>query len=92
MISLYTLRMALIRYKSGQAISVSPQKGGRLWRLWKGEVETSNAEEVAEVANIKAIYLNRENAPESYIIAREHVWNPPSNQQPNLWQQRKDFA
>jgi hypothetical protein len=83
--------MALIRYKTGRSVGVSASRGARLWRLWKEELEPAGPEEAAEVSTISAIYLNRENAPESYIIAREHIWDDSINRQPDLFHQRKDL-
>lgn len=58
--------MAFIRLKSRQAKFVSPEQGAIIWRVYNGEIKGTKAQREF-CKHIDRIYLNRSNAPASYI-------------------------
>jgi hypothetical protein len=58
--------MAFIRLKSRQAKFVSPEQGAIIWRVFNGEIKGTKKQREF-VKHIERIYLNRNNAPDSYI-------------------------
>lgn len=60
--------MAFVRLKNNQNKTVSAEQGLLIWRIMNGEA-TGTPEQCAFVKNIKRIYLNRANAPASYLEA-----------------------
>jgi hypothetical protein len=60
--------MAFILLKNHQTKFVSAEQGATIWRVKNGEIKGTKAQQ-AFVKNISKIYLNRQNAPKSYIAA-----------------------
>jgi hypothetical protein len=58
--------MAFIRLKTGQCKVVPPRKAAEVWLVYTGEMKGTPAQK-AFVKQIDKIYLNRSNAPKSYI-------------------------
>jgi hypothetical protein len=61
--------MAFIRLSNGQEQALKPKAGAELWKVLNGETE-GNEKQQAVAANVKKIYLNWRNAPDSYLDDR----------------------
>lgn len=59
--------MALIVFKNNERKFVSPEEGRKLWLIKNGELKGSAAER-AKANRIEKFYLNRNNAPVSYLV------------------------
>ena len=59
--------MALIVLNNNKRKFVSPEEGSRLWLVKTGE-KRGSARDRAYVKRIEKIYLNRNNAPDSYLL------------------------
>lgn len=60
--------MAFVRLKNGKGIVVSAEQGVAMWRILANEIK-GRKKQRAFVARIRKIYLNRDNAPQSYLDA-----------------------
>lgn len=58
--------MAFVRLKSGQGVVVSAEQGHVIWRIMNNEIK-GRKKQRDFVARILNLYLNRENAPQSYL-------------------------
>jgi hypothetical protein len=59
--------MAFILLKNRQMKFVSAEQGATIWRILNGE-ERGTKKQMAFVKRIAKIYLNRNNAPKSYLV------------------------
>jgi hypothetical protein len=83
--------MAYIRFNTGKTGTVSHDKGIAIWQVLNGEVEPENDAQAQFIASIQNIYLDRHNAPESYLKARAQVHAQMDNAgklQPLPWFQK----
>lgn len=57
--------MAFIQLQDGRARFVSPEQGAIIWRVLNQEIK-GTAKQRAFCKMVRRVYLNRENAPESW--------------------------
>lgn len=70
--------MAFIRLKNNQHKFISAEQGETIWRIMNGEIE-GTPEQRAFCDKIAKVYLNRANAPASYLM--QYPYNPYGRQQ-----------
>jgi hypothetical protein len=59
--------MSFIVFHDHTSVNVTPEKGLHIWQVLCGEQEPENEQQAEFIAQIERIYLNRKNAPASYL-------------------------
>ena len=63
--------MAMVRFKSGQAMFMPPEKAANIWLCINGYLPYMNDAQKRFAARIVKIYLNPSTAPKEYLDARK---------------------
>lgn len=59
--------MAFVIFVDGKKATLKPEQALAVWYVLNGEAEPENEKQCAFCRKIKRLYLNRENAPQSYL-------------------------
>jgi hypothetical protein len=59
--------LAFIVMHDRRTKSVTAEQGLHIWQVLNGEAEPENEQQAEFIAQIERIYLNRKNAPASYL-------------------------
>lgn len=62
--------MAFIILKSSQAKVVSPEVGTAIWLVMNGEINGNKSQQMF-CKKVKSVYLNKSNAPKSYVESHQ---------------------
>lgn len=67
--------MALVKLLNGKGIEMPHEKAAGIWQVMHGDIE-GTPQQQAFCETVQNVYLNRYNPdlPESYVLARQHVW------------------
>jgi hypothetical protein len=72
----------------GTTKTLKPEQALAVWHVLNGDAEPENRAQSDFCDKVKRLYLNRENAPQSYLDRFPQGYDVPRDKQKELWHQK----